>query len=226
MKRPSPGGWALLALALAAGLGVSAWLQMRPGAGARLDLTPVVEGVLNDPGSPASGAAKPQVTIVVFTDYQCPICKRTDPALGKLLDGDPSVRVVWKDWPIRGPMSDFAARTALAAARQGRYREVHAALMAARGPLDPARIDTLAAAAGADPGRLAADRTAYAREIDAQLARHRLQAFGLGLAGTPAYLIGPFRIEGGLDSVSLRRTVERARKAGPPRPSEAALTGS
>lgn len=226
MTRLSRRGWVLLALALAAGFGVSAWLQMRPQAGARLELTPVVAGVLNDPGSPTSGAAEPQVTIVVFTDYQCPICKRTDPALGRLLDADPSVRVVWKDWPIRGPMSDFAARTALAAARQGRYREVHAALMAARGPLDPARIDALAAAAGADPARLTADRTAYAREIDAQLARHRLQAFGLGLAGTPAYLIGPFRIVGGLDGAGLRRAVERARKAGPPRPPPAALTGS
>jgi protein-disulfide isomerase len=227
MKNPlSRRGWALLALALAAGLGVSGWLQTRPQAGARLELTPVVAGVLNDPGSPASGATKPQVTIVVFTDYQCPICKRTDPALDELLEADPSVRVIWKDWPIRGPMSDFAARTALAAERQGMYREVHAALMAARGPLDPGRIDALAAAAGADPARLAADRAAYARQIDAQLARHRLQAFGLGLTGTPAYLVGPFRIEGGLEGAGLRRAVERARKAGPPRRSPAGLTAS
>jgi protein-disulfide isomerase len=208
----------LLAIAVAVGLGLSFWLRGLPRAGPPLARTPVVARVLDDPGSPASGPAAAQVTVVVFTDYQCPICKATEPALWRLLDHDPTVRVIWKDWPIRGPMSDYAARTALAAARQGRYREVHAALMAARGALDPARIDAIAAAAGADPARLAADRTAHAREIDVQLAGHALQAFGLGFSGTPSYLVGPFRIEGGLDDRRLRRAVEKARRAGPPRP--------
>lgn len=207
----------LLAVAVAAGLAVSVGLRWLPQDGKRLELTPVVAKVLRDPGSPASGAAAPEVTVVVFTDYQCPICKSTDPALGRLLDADPTVRVIWKDWPIRGPMSDYAARTALAAAWQGRYREVHAALMAARGALDPARIDAIAASAGADPARLAADRTAHARDIDAQLSAHALQAFGLGLRGTPSYLVGPYRLEGGLDDRRLRHAVEKARRAGPPR---------
>lgn len=202
-----------LALAVAAGAAVSLFLRWLPEEGRRLTLTPVVAGVLADPGSPAYGAARPQVTVVVFTDYQCPICKATDPALDRLLAADPTVRVVWKDWPIRGPQSDLAARTALAAHAQGRYREVHSALMAARGPLGPERIAAIARAAGADPDRAAA------REIDAQLARHAAQAFGLGLQGTPAYLVGPYLLEGGLDDRRLRHAVEKARKAGPPKPS-------
>lgn len=209
--------WILLAFAVAAGLAATVWLSGLPRTGGRLEMTPVVAEALNDPGSPAAGASAPQVTVVVFTDYLCPVCKRTDPALERLLDSDPTVRVVWKDWPIRGPVSQYAARTALAAARQGRYREAHAALMAARGTLDEQRIDAIVAAAGADPARLAADRAAHAREIDAQLARHGLQAFGLGLSGTPSYLVGPYRLEGGLDDGRLRRAVEKARRAGPPR---------
>jgi protein-disulfide isomerase len=208
-----------LVIALAAGLAVSWGLRWLPDDGRRLTRTPVVESVLADPGSPASGAARPDVTVVVFTDYQCPICKRTDPALSRLVAKDPRVRVIWKDWAIRGEASQAAARTALAAHFQGRYAEVHAALMAARGALTPERIAAIAKDAGADPARLAADRAAHARQIDEQLARHGQQAFGLGLAGTPAYLVGPYLLEGGLDDRRLAHAVKRARRAGPPRPS-------
>ena len=80
-----------------------------------LGLVAVVAAVLDDPGSPRAGPPGADVTIVVFTDYLCPICKATDPALARLQAADPRVRVVYKDWPIRGPVSELAARTALAA---------------------------------------------------------------------------------------------------------------
>jgi protein-disulfide isomerase len=206
-----------LALAVAAGLAGYVWLQGAPPPARKLTLTPVVAQALSDPGSPAAGAARPDVTVVVFTDYQCPICKRTEPAIGRLLANDPKVRVIWKDWPIRGPASDLAARTALAAHRQGRYVAVHDALMSARGQLNAPRIADLARGAGADPVRLAADLRTDARAIDAQLGRHRLQAFSLGLEGTPAYLVGPYLIQGGLDDPGLAAAVRRARRSGPPR---------
>jgi len=215
--RPVKPGRLSLALAVAAGLAVYAWLQWSPPPAKRLELTPAVFEVLHDPGSPAAGAATPDVTVVIFTDYQCPICKTTDPALSRLLAIDPNVRVVWKDWPIRGPASDFAARTALAAHRQGRYLPVHDALMAARGALTPARITDIAVRAGADRDQLALDLRDHAREIDTQLGRHRLQAFSMGLQGTPAYLVGPYLLQGGLDDRALASAVARARRAGPPR---------
>ena len=201
-----------LGLAVAAGVAVSLVLRWLPQEGRRLERTPVVASVLDDAAAPAAGAARPQVTVVVFTDYQCGICKATDPALGRLLAADPTVRVVWKPWPIRGPVSDLAARTALAAHRQGRFAPVHAALMDARGPLTPERIAALARAAGADAAQ------AVDPAVAAQARRHAAQAFGLGLAGTPAYLVGPYLLEGGLDDRRLRHAVERARRSGPPRP--------
>lgn len=215
MKAPRPA--VSLALAVAGGLAVSALLQWLPEEGRKLTRTPVVASVLDDPGAPWTGADRPEVTVVVFTDYQCAICKRTDPALTRLVAADPTVRVVWKDWPIRGPGSDFAARTALAAHRQGRYAAVHEALMATRGELTPRRIADAVATAGADTARLDADLFTYARAIDTQLGRHRAQAFALGLQGTPAYLIGPYLMEGGLDDRNLAAAVKKARRAGPPR---------
>ncbi len=58
--------------------------------------------------------------------------------------------------------------------------------------------------------------------IDAQLARHRLQAFSLGLEGTAAYLVrpylvGPYLVRRGLDDRALVTMVAKARRAGPPR---------
>ncbi len=203
-----------LAVAVAVGVLATFWLQNLPPPAQPLEATPVVRAILDDPGSPRAGAADPDVTIVVFTDYRCPICKATDPALDRRLAADPRVRVIFKDWPIRGAASEFAARTALAADRQGRYATLHTALMAARGPVDEARVDVIAADAGLDMARLRADRVTHAAAIDSQLARHAMQAFGLGLQGTPAYLVGPYLIQGGLDDRALADAVKRARRAG------------
>lgn len=201
-----------LGAALAAGAAATYLLQNQPPPARRLSLTPVVRTVLGDRGSPHAGSAAPDVTVVVFTDYLCGICKQTDPALSRLLASDPKVRVIYKDWPIRGPDSEAAARHALAAARQGRYLDLHRALMEARGPLDPARLDLIAGEAGLDVSRLHADLEAHGAAIDAQLRGHAFQAFSLGLAGTPSYLVGPYLVEGGLDDRALAHAVRRARK--------------
>lgn len=201
-----------LGAALAAGGTASWFLQTRPPPAQRLEMTPVVRAVLGDRGSPHAGAEAPDVTIVLFTDYQCAVCKLTDPALTALLAADPGVRVIYKDWPIRGQVSEVAARYALAADRQGRYLALHQALMAVRGPLDPERLDAVVRGAGVDADRLRADLKSHGAAIDAQLRGHAMQAFSLGLQGTPAYLVGPYLIQGGLDERALARAVRRARR--------------
>jgi len=198
---------------LTAGIGASVIFQNLPKPAQKVGGSPLFDAVLADPGSPRRGAGRPDVTIVLFTDYQCPICKVTDPALDRLLAADPGVAVIYKDWPIRGPMSDLAARVALAAHRQDRYAPVHTALMAATGRFTPERITEIATTAGCEPNRLAADLNGAAREIDIQINRHRAHAFGLGLQGTPSYLIGPYRHVGGLDDRALAAAVKVARAA-------------
>jgi len=194
---------------------VSAWLRGRARKGQHLTLTPAVEVILSDPGSPAIGPAAAAVTIVLFTDYQCPICKATDPALQDLIDADPTVRVIFKDWPIFGEASKLAAMAALASAPQGKYRILHQALMANRTPLDAQQIERVAREAGADWNQLAATQQARASALEAQLAKHALQAFSLGLQGTPAYIVGADLIQGGLDAGHLAQAVRKARRDGP-----------
>ena len=198
--------------AVAAGGLATWWLQSAQAPARRLEMTPVVRAVLDDRGSPRAGSTAADVTVVVFTDYQCGICKATDAALSRLAVSDQRAQVIFKDWPIRGPASAAAARQALAAHRQGRYLAFHQALMAASGPLDSMRLDAIAVAAGLDATRLAADLSRHGSAIDAQLRAHALQAFSLGLTGTPAYLVGLDLIEGGLDDDALAGAVRRARR--------------
>lgn len=177
--------------------------------------TPVVEAVLADPGSPSVGPTAADVTIVVFTDYQCPICRGTDGALDRVRRTDRGVRVIYKDWPILGEASRFAARVALAADRQGRYLAVHNALMQTRRPLDREGVRQVVTQAGLDWPRVEADLRLHGPDIDAQLARHEGQAWSLGIEGTPAYLVGPFLARGGLDEGALKAAIAAARRDRP-----------
>lgn len=201
-----------LALLVALGLMATVLLRAHPADHRALGRTPVVENVLADWETPAVGPADAPVTVVVFTDYQCPICRATDPALERLIRSDPKVRVLFKDWPVLGPASRVAARYALAAQRQGRYLDLHRALMETRRPLTPDNLQRLAAGAGLDWPRLVADLARDGAVIDAQLDRQAYQAWTLGLAGTPDYLVGTDLYQGGLDDHALTRAVARARR--------------
>jgi len=201
---------ATLAVLIALGAGAAAVLRGVGPDHQAVGRTPVVEKVLADPETPAAGRADAPVTVVVFTDYQCPICRVTHPALERLLRADPRVRVLFKDWPLLGPGSHLAARYALAAQRQGRYREMHDALMASPLPLDAAAMEAAAQRAGVDWPRLVADLARDSAAIDAQLDRQGFQAWSLGLKGTPDYLVGTDLYQGGLDDRTLAAAVRRA----------------
>ncbi len=140
----------------------------------------------------------------MFTDYRCPNCRIDAAALDGFAAGHPGVRIVFKDWPVLGPQSVAAARVALAAQRQGLYRPVHAALMAAPS-LDEAGVRAAAVGAGADWPRLVADLVAHGGEIDARLARIGREAAALGLPGTPAYVAGGRRAAGRIGEAGLVR---------------------
>ena len=70
------------------------------------------DSVLRDPEIPALGNPNGDVTIVEYFDYQCPYCKKVDPELMRVAQEDGKVRVVFKDWPIFGGASTYAAKMA------------------------------------------------------------------------------------------------------------------
>src|SRR5258708_24539073 len=89
----------------------------------------------HDTKSPEGGNPTGDVTIVEFFDYRCPYCKKVAPSVEALLQEDPKLRVVYKEFPILGSESIFAARAAFAANKQGKYKPFHSAMMAATGQI-------------------------------------------------------------------------------------------
>ena len=170
------------------------------------------EALRAHPMSPVSGNAGGDVTVVEFFDYQCGYCKRSLRSVMDLLAADGQVRMVWKEFPILGPVSRFAARAAMAANRQGRYHEFHVAVMGARGKLTEDRVIRIATDIGLDVERLRRDMgdpaiEGYLNET-AQLARK------LGIRGTPAFVIGDTLVPGAADGARLKEIVADARSGG------------
>lgn len=163
-------------------------------AGPALAVETDANAVFNDPEAPNAGNPKGDVTIAAFLDYNCPYCKKAAPDLRRIVKTDGKIRLVYKDWPILGDASVYGAQLALGAHYQGKYEAVHHALMAlpsVRGPKE--KILQAVQAAGVDMARLQADLDGKADAITALLRRNLAQADAIGLEGTPAYLVGPFR---------------------------------
>jgi protein-disulfide isomerase len=101
--------------------------------------------IFNDPSTPVGGNPQGNETIVEFFDYRCPYCKRVEPSVDAMLRQDPNLRLVYKEFPILGPVSVTAAVAALAAQRQGKYDAFHAAMMEARGNITDDTVYRIAA---------------------------------------------------------------------------------
>jgi protein-disulfide isomerase len=166
--------------------------------------------VFEAPGDPVAGDPRGDVTLVEFFDYRCGYCRNMVPGLRALLAADPKLRFVFKELPILSPESTMAAKAALAADRQGKYAELHFALMQAK---DLSREAILAAAAGVglDPARL--ERDMEAPEIAAKLEENMRLAQALGITGTPAFVAGDQIIPGAVDPAQLAALVAQQRAA-------------
>lgn len=147
-------------------------------------------------GLPVFGDARALVTIVAFTDYECPYCAKADKTVATLRAelGD-DVRVVLASRPL--PMHERAApaaRAFLAAAEQGRAEAMHARLFADRGALDDAGLSASAKAIGLDVRAFESARTGASTE--AALQRSLALATSLGADGTPTFFVNGRRMVG------------------------------
>ena len=167
--------------------------------------------MLTDPGTDAVGAPNADVTIVEYFDYNCPYCKKFGPALQSLLAEDHKIAIVYKDWPILGDVSVYAARSALAARWQGKYVPAHDALMNGPRLAQNDQVDATLKRAGIDVDALKKDRKSHAKDIDALLARNDAEAHALHLRGTPGIVIGRQLLPGIVDLNGLKQLVADSR---------------
>ena len=168
------------------------------------------DALFADPADPVRGNPRGDVTIVEFFDVRCPYCKRLHLELADLLRRDRNLRVVMKDIPILGPQSVVASRALLAAQRQGKYVELHDALMRLRGEPTDAAIRTEVQRIGLDHARLLRDMEdpAIQRRLEANLRLSRT----LQIEGTPALVIGDTLVPGAVPVAQIERLVAAERQ--------------
>jgi protein-disulfide isomerase len=156
------------------------------------------------------GNPKGDVTVVEFFDYNCGYCKQMFAGIVDLLKEDPKVRLVLKEYPILGPSSVTASKAALAARKQGKYSEVHLALLSHKGSLSDATVMDIAQKAGADIKKLKTDMDDPAI-TDILVKNHNL-ADQLSIDGTPSLIIGDAFIPGAIPKTQLVELIAKARK--------------
>ncbi len=162
-----------------------------------------------DPDSPVLGNPDGDVVVVEFFDYRCPYCVRVAEPLREAVEDDGNIRLVMKEFPILGPESMVAARMALAAEKQGKYEELHFAMMTVSGKLTEAKAFKIAEKIDLDMDQLRRDMEAP--EIDAMLQRNFALAQALQINGTPAFVIGDEVVRGAIDMTTLRQIVGQTR---------------
>ena len=117
-----------------------------------------------DPNAPVLGNPDGDVTVIEFFDYNCPYCKRAMAEIDALLAEDGNIRLVMREWPILSEGSAFAARAALASRQQGKYAEMHDALMGMCGKVEEQAVLRVAVENGLDIDKLKADMQAPDRK--------------------------------------------------------------
>ena len=165
----------------------------------------------NDPNAPVLGNPDGDITVVEFFDYNCPYCRRVKPEMEALLAADPNVRVVYREWPILGDGSVFAARAALASRNQGKYEEFHWAMMQLKERAEEASILRTAEDIGLDVAQLRRDMNGP--EIEEHIQTSMRLAQSLGFSGTPSFVIGDSLAPGLIQADQMIELVDQARAA-------------
>jgi protein-disulfide isomerase len=168
-----------------------------------------IDEVFRDPDSPVGGNPSGDVTLVEFFDYNCPYCRMMAPVMSEAEAADPQLRIVYKEFPILGPNSVFAAKAALAAHKQGKYVAFHRALYQARGPVDEAKVVEVAGTVGLDVERMKADMQDTA--IGGLLDKNGKLAQALRITGTPGFVVGDQISAGATDLNGLQTLIRGAR---------------
>jgi len=151
-----------------------------------------------------------EVTVVEFFDYNCGYCKKAFTELQQLINEDEDIQVVFKEMPILGQSSYEAARWALAAHKQDKYFEFHAALMEMQGAKNEATFKKIAKDIGLDVDQMEKDIKDPAIE---QTIQENIQlAQDLGIRGTPAFLINDHVSRGYIPYGQMKQIIAQKRK--------------
>ncbi len=169
--------------------------------------------IYNDKDNIVLGNPDGDVALVEFFDYNCPYCKQVMPHIPELLDNDPNLKIIIKEFPILGQDSVDVARLSIAVDRLGHdYWAFHKALFTGRErvTIEKARKVSLEMNINFIELELEAKRP----EIDEIIKKSYTIAEALSINGTPAFIIGNEILPGAVDVEELRFRIENMRECG------------
>ncbi len=175
--------------------------------------------------APAAGQEKAAITVVEFSDFQCPYCAQAAPQVEALLKVYPlQVRIVFKQFPLDiHPQAAISAAASVAAQKQGKFWQMHDALFANRNDLSRKNILAMAQEVGMDMNRFAADLdSAAVHEI---VERDVKDGDRIGVEGTPTVFINGQKFNGAIE-VSAMKPVLDAELKKPAGPAQAVASSS
>ncbi len=186
---------------------------------AELKASPLAKGpgkrpILEDPvkiaiaGAPAKGPGNARITLVEFSDFECPYCSHAAGEVETLMKAFPKdIRLVYKQFPLSmHPHARMAAEAALAANEQGKFWEMHDALFANFRHLSKERVAALAKEIGVNMDRFTADMNSG--KFEAVIDRDFKDGEGAGVDGTPAFFINGKHYNGPMELTAVRPLIQ------------------
>ncbi len=177
--------------------------------------------LLDDPvsipvsGAPSLGPQKAPITLVEFSDFQCPYCVAAEPELGAVLKAYPTqVRFIFKEFPLEiHNQADLAAAAAVAANKQGKFWTMHDAMFAHHDDLSRPAILELAKQKGLDMNRFETDIDST--EVRETVVRDVQDGNSAGVEGTPTIFVNGQRYNGPIVFSTLKPVLDAQLKSAP-----------
>ncbi len=163
-------------------------------------------------GSPARGPESARVSVVEFSDFQCPFCGRVSPTLDQIEEtyGD-DVRIVFKHLPLRiHPKAPAAHAASEAAHKQGKFWEMHDLIFENQREMSEEKYVEYATQLGLDVEQFKKD--VVSAEIKARLDADQKEAERLGVSGTPAFFINGKYLSGAQPFDNFKRVIDEELK--------------
>ena len=169
----------------------------------------LVDEIINDKTNHVLGNPKGKFVIIEFFDYQCGWCKKTNKEISAALKNAPNIRWILMDTPIFGEASQLIARYAMAAGKQGKFKEYHEAIGNSKDKLDKDGLIKLGKTLKLDTKKLSAD--AESEEVKAKLEKNQKYARQLNINGVPMLIVDGKINPGALIGDNLAKAVEASK---------------